>query len=206
MTNVIAYNSVTIFQKGINMSGYDNEIKIIGGVYKGKIIPINNAEGLRPTPARVRETIFSWINSNISNAKVLDLFAGSGALGFEALSRGATKVVLVEKNPNSASMLKNVANTLSSEQIDVVCSDAINYLENCRENFDIIFIDPPYKLDIYEQTLNLILKKNLIDDNSIIYVEMRNGSNQIVPGLECIREQTAGQAKYTLMKKSSLLF
>ena len=74
--------SVTIPKKGRNMSGYENEIKIIGGLYKGKILPVKSAEGLRPTPARVRETIFSWLSSNIENANVLDLFAGSGALCF----------------------------------------------------------------------------------------------------------------------------
>ena len=188
------------------MAGYENEIKIIGGLYKGKILPVKSAEGLRPTPARVRETIFSWLGSNIENANVLDLFAGSGALGFESLSRGAKKVTLVEMNPQTADSLKSVAQSFNSDNIEVIKANAINYLENTSQKFDVIFIDPPYKLDIYEKTLNLILKRNLIDENSVIYVEMRNGSNQIVPGLECIREQTAGQAKYTLMKKSSLLF
>ena len=188
------------------MAGYENEIKIIGGLYKGKLIPLKDAEGLRPTPARVRETIFSWLGTNIENAKVLDLFAGSGALGFEALSRGAAKVTLVEMNPQTVSTLNSVAETFKTDKIEVVKSDALSYLENTSQKFDVIFVDPPYKLDIYEKTLSLILKRNLIDDNSVIYVEMRNGSNQIVPGLECIREQTAGQAKYTLMKKSSLLF
>ncbi len=188
------------------MAAYENEVKIIGGTYRGKIIPIKGAEGLRPTPGRVRETIFSWLNSNITGAKVLDLFAGSGALGFEALSRGAAEVTLVEKNPTTASMLKRVAGEFTSSNVEVVRSDAIDYLMNTSHKFDIIFIDPPYRLDIYEETLKIILKRNLIDDNSILYVEMRNGSNQIVPGLEIIREQTAGQAKYTLMKKSSLLF
>ena len=188
------------------MAGYENEIKIIGGLYKGKIIPLKDAEGLRPTPARVRETIFTWLSGNIENASVLDLFAGSGALGFEALSRGADKVTLVEMNPQTVYTLKSVADTFKTDNVEVVKSDALSYLENTSEKFDVIFVDPPYKLDIYEKTLSLILKRNLIDENSVIYVEMRNGSNQIVPGLECIREQTAGQAKYTLMRKSSLLF
>lgn len=188
------------------MVGYENEIKIIGGLYKGKIIPLKDAEGLRPTPARVRETIFTWLSSNIENANVLDLFAGSGALGFESLSRGANKVTLVEMNPQTVSTLKGVADSFKTNKVDVIKADALSYLENASEKYDVIFVDPPYKLDIYESVLNLILKRNLINENSVIYVEMRNGSNQIVPGLECIREQTAGQAKYTLMKKSSLLF
>lgn len=188
------------------MAGYENEIKIIGGLYKGKLIPLKDAEGLRPTPARVRETIFTWLSGNIENARVLDLFAGSGALGFEALSRGADKVTLVEMNPQTVSTLKSVADTFKTDKVEVVKADALSYLENTSEKFNVIFVDPPYKLDIYEKTLSLILKRNLIDENSVIYVEMRNGSNQIVPGLECIREQTAGQAKYTLMRKSSLLF
>lgn len=188
------------------MVGYENEIKIIGGLYKGKIIPLKDAEGLRPTPARVRETIFTWLSSNIENANVLDLFAGSGALGFESLSRGANKVTLVEMNPQTVSTLKGVADSFKTNKVDVIKADALSYLENTSEKYDVIFVDPPYKLDIYESVLNLILKRNLINENSVIYVEMRNGSNQIVPGLECIREQTAGQAKYTLMKKSSLLF
>ena len=127
------------------MAGYENEIKIIGGLYKGKILPVKSAEGLRPTPARVRETIFSWLGSNIENANVLDLFAGSGALGFESLSRGAKKVTLVEMNPQTADSLKSVAQSFNSDNIEVIKANAINYLENTSQKFDVIFIGDDWK-------------------------------------------------------------
>ncbi len=189
------------------MSNYENETRIIAGLYKGKIIPVLDAEGLRPTPSKVRETIFSWLGDKVNDACVLDLFTGSGALGFEALSRKAKEVVMVELNPNACRSLKKTADSFNcGNKVLIHNTDALEFINSTTKKFDIIFVDPPYKLNIYEDVLSKILARNLIDDNSLVYVEMRNGSNHAVPGFEIVREQAAGQAKYSIWKKSSLLF
>lgn len=185
---------------------YENDVRILGGKFKGKLLPVLDVEGLRPTPSRVRETIFSWIKDSLGNAKVLDLFAGSGALGLEAYSRGAKDVTLVELDKDNSSNLKEIAKSMSYDEIHVINDDALHFLDNVSSTFNIVFIDPPYKLDIYEKVLEKLLDKNLIDDDSLIYVEMRNGSNKIVPCYEIIREENAGQSKYSLWTKSKLLF
>lgn len=185
---------------------YENDVRILGGKFKGKHLPVLEVEGLRPTPSRVRETIFSWLSNSIDNSNILDLFAGSGALGFEAYSRGAKEVTFVELDKENSSNLKEIAKRMNSKCIHVINDDALHFLDNTHSVFDIVFIDPPYKLDIYEDALSKLLKNNLIDDNSLIYVEMRNGSNKIVPGYEILREENTGQSKYSLWKKSKLLF
>lgn len=186
---------------------YENDVRILGGKFKGKLLPVLDIEGLRPTPSRVRETIFSWIGSSLDNAKILDLFAGSGALGFEAYSRGAQEVTLVELDKKNSLNLKEIAKSMNgSNCIKVINDDALHFLDNTDTVFDIVFIDPPYKLDIYEDVLTKLLNNNLIKETSLIYVEMRNGSNKIVPGYEIIREENAGQSKYSLWTKSKFLF
>ena len=113
----------------------DHEIRIIGGKYKGKLLKILDEKDLRPTTNRVRETIFSWLN-NIDNSNVLDLFAGSGALGFEAYSRGAKKVTLVELNKNTSKQLQAVADSINHKDLTVINSDAQEFLNNCNQQFD----------------------------------------------------------------------
>ena len=187
-------------------SNYSNYVKIIAGKYKGKILKVLDAEGLRPTPSRVRETVFTWIKDSLEGAKVLDLFAGSGALGFEAVSRGASSLTMIELDKNNAQNLKNTASGFKNENIIVHNTDALKFLENDTGTYDIVFVDPPYKLDVYSKVLSTLLKRKLINDSTLIYVEMRNGSNQAVPGFEIFKEECAGAAKYALWRKSQLLF
>lgn len=209
--NSFHFENLSLFNtsyRGLHMKNntYENDVRILGGKFKGKLLPVLDVEGLRPTTSRVRETIFSWIKDSLGNAKVLDLFAGSGALGLEAYSRGAKDVTLVELDKDNSSNLKEIAKSMSYDEIHVINDDALHFLDNVSSTFNIVFIDPPYKLDIYEKVLEKLLDKNLIDDDSLIYVEMRNGSNKIVPGYEIIREENAGQSKYSLWTKSKLLF
>ncbi len=185
---------------------YLNEVRIISGIFKGKKLNVLDLEGLRPTPEKVRETIFSWIGNRIYQARVLDLFAGSGALGLEAVSRGAASVFLIEKDQKNAANLKSQLKSFKDLDATLINTDAINFLENSNEVFDIVFIDPPYKLNLISPSLELLLSRNLITQDSLIYVEMRNGSNETVPGYEIIKEEVQGQVKYTLLKKSSFFF
>ena len=182
-------------------------VRIIGGKYKGKLLPVRNAEGLRPTPDRVKETVFTWLQNDIENASVLDLFAGSGALGFEALSRGAANITLVELDYHSFRLLCDQANSFDEkEKIHIINNDAIKYLDNCKEKFDVVFLDPPYKAHLLKPVLKLLLNNNIISDNTLLYVEMCTGDNESIAGYEKIKEQIAGQAKYSLWKKSSFIF
>ncbi len=182
-------------------------VRIIGGKYKGKLLKVRSAEGLRPTPDRVRETVFTWLQNDIEGAQVLDLFAGSGALGFEALSRGAACVTLVELNAENAELLRSQAQSFEDKaKVNIIRDDALNYLSACHHSFDIVFLDPPYKANLLKPALELLLKNDLISDSTLLYVEMNSGDNEAIAGYEKIREQVAGQAKYSLWKKSSFLF
>ncbi|MBO6258305.1 MAG: 16S rRNA (guanine(966)-N(2))-methyltransferase RsmD [Succinivibrio sp.] len=185
---------------------HSGEVRIIGGKLKGKLLPVYEAEGLRPTPDRVRETLFSWLDNYLDAANVLDLFAGSGALGFEAYSRGAAKVTLVEINEVNYRSLSKIASSIDNQAITVVNQDANNFLSNTHDVYDIVFLDPPYNSELLKNVLSSLVKNNLVNEQSVIYVEMRDGHNEAVPGYEIIREQSAGQAKYALWKKSSFLF
>ena len=185
---------------------YLNEVRIISGIFNGKKLNVLDLEGLRPTPEKVRETIFSWIGNRICQARVLDLFAGSGALGLEAVSRGAASVCLIEKDQKNAANLKSQLKSFKDLNATLINADAINFLENSNDVFDIVFIDPPYKLNLISPSLELLLSRNLITQDSFIYVEMRNGSNETVPGYEIIKEEVQGQVKYALLKKSSFFF
>ena len=128
-----------------------NHVRIIGGQFKRRSINFINADGLRPTPDRLRETLFNWLMANIYDAKVLDVCAGSGVLGFEALSRGASWVVMVEPNPTQARTLKHNADILklTSSHLSIINDTAQHALPTFSTPFDIIFIDPPYALDIW---------------------------------------------------------
>ena len=180
-----------------------NYVRIIAGKYKQKKLPVLNLEGLRPTPDIVRETIFNWIGNKVQNAVILDLFAGSGVLGFEAISRGASKLYSVEKNTAAASNLKEQAQNFS-EQICVFNQSAVDFLQNIKTQFDLIFLDPPYSSDLLQQCLPLLIDNQLIFDDSLLYVEMQAGNSTIVSGYQILQELTHGQVKYALWKKNTL--
>ena len=129
-----------------------NKLSIIGGNWRSRKISFEDAEGLRPTPARVRETLFNWLQYDIIGSRCLDLYAGSGALSFEAASRGAKSVVQVENNPVACRCLKTNALALKAEQIKVVQMDAFRYLAGDAQAFDIVFVDPPFNLNLAAQT------------------------------------------------------
>jgi 16S rRNA (guanine966-N2)-methyltransferase len=119
-------------------------IRIIGGEYRGRRIAVPDRPGLRPTPDRVRETLFNWLGQSLEGLSCLDLFAGSGALGFEAASRGAARVVMVEQDRAAFEVLKKTRDTIGARQVQLVLDDAFNYLKRTEESFDVVFLDPPF--------------------------------------------------------------
>ncbi len=133
-----------------------NTVRIIGGGWRSRLLEFPSAVGLRPTPDRVRETLFNWLGQDLNGMACLDLFAGSGALGFEALSRGAGSVVMVEKNPAVLRMLGENARKLGAQNLTVVRGDALEFARNTRSRFDVVFVDPPYGLGLQAAALSLL--------------------------------------------------
>jgi 16S rRNA (guanine966-N2)-methyltransferase len=150
----------------------NNTIRIIGGMYRGKKITFPTAEGLRPTSDRIRETLFNWLMHDIRGARCLDLFAGSGALGFEAHSRGASQVVLVERNPTVCQALRQTAAAFQSDQLTVVGQSATEYLQNPPYTaFDIIFVDPPFAhLDLFD-CVHALASDHFLKKGGLLYTE-----------------------------------
>ncbi|MDR2366050.1 MAG: 16S rRNA (guanine(966)-N(2))-methyltransferase RsmD [Zoogloeaceae bacterium] len=123
-----------------------NSLRIIGGQWRRRLVHFSDSAGLRPTPDRVRETLFNWIGQDLSGRACLDLFAGSGALGFEAASRGAARVVMVEKEARVTRVLRENAQRLKMpETVEFVTADALEFAVSCKTPFDVVFADPPYR-------------------------------------------------------------
>lgn len=180
-------------------------MRIIGGIHRGRKLSFPDAAGLRPTADRVRETLFNWLQNQVAGSRCLDLFAGSGALGFEAASRGAGLVVLVEAENSVAKNLKANAELLDMQQvISVIKSRAASWLQQYQgHNFNIVFLDPPFAQHLLPQTIELLASKDLIAENGYIYIERE--LNQQLPELpanwKVIRDKTAGQVAYSLIQR-----
>jgi 16S rRNA (guanine966-N2)-methyltransferase len=173
------------------------KIRIIGGVHRSRQLPVLDAKDLRPTLDRVKETLFNWLGQDLTGKICLDLFAGSGSLGFEASSRNAHKVVMVEQNSKVAQQLRNNIQLLKVEQIcQVLSSDAISYLKNTSEKFDVIFLDPPYQGDLLNRALASIF--NCLNPAALVYIEYET-EPAIPDNLITIKNGKAGTVKYALL-------
>ena len=183
-------------------------VRIISGRFKGKKLPVQDSQGLRPTTDRVKETLFNWLMFNVAGAQVLDCFAGSGSLGFEALSRDAASVTMIEKNAAAAKQLKQnlaqikqaAANADLTAQI--IEQDCLSYLQKSSQSFDLVFIDPPFRLGLAEQTCQLLATKQLVKPDSLVYVETEAElSTHFWPdNWQIIKEKKAGQVCYRLFE------
>ena len=161
---------VTRKKKPQRKNNHANILRIIGGDWRSRKLTFVDAIGLRPTPDRIRETLFNWLQGRVHGSRCLDLFAGSGALGLEALSRGAGELIFVEKNKAVATQLKRNLDALKSDAL-VYQDDALDFLQNQSQAFDIIFLDPPYRQGLLEKSLALINKQKLLQEHSLIYLE-----------------------------------
>jgi 16S rRNA (guanine966-N2)-methyltransferase len=188
-------------KKHLQKSKQSNTLRIIGGQWRSRKLQIINAEGMRPTPDRVRETLFNWLQNDIHDARCLDLFAGSGALGLEALSRGAKEVVFIEKNKAVAEQLRQNLKVLKSE-MSVTHMEALDYLNTQNKTaFDIIFLDPPYRKDLLLQSLNKLIEQRLIQPQTLIYLEHESEESFDWGdwGMTSFKEIQAGQVKSYLL-------
>ncbi len=132
-----------------------NQLRIIGGEWKRRVLPFASIEGLRPTPDRVRETLFNWLMWDIQKAHVLDICTGSGALGFEALSRGAASVYMIEPDKTQARFLKDNIQLLKAQNCHLINATAQQALPRLKEQFDVVFLDPPYSLNLWQELAHL---------------------------------------------------
>ncbi|MDZ7751627.1 MAG: 16S rRNA (guanine(966)-N(2))-methyltransferase RsmD [Gammaproteobacteria bacterium] len=182
--------------------GPAGQVRIIGGCWRGTRLPVVAGEGLRPTPDRVRETLFNWLGPRVAGARCLDLFAGSGVLGFEALSRGAAGAVLVERDPGAVERLRQGRERLDAAA-EVVHADALAWLAAAAPPFDIIFLDPPYGGGLLAASVKLIHRHGLAAPQGRIYME-DDSPDFTVPGdWSLIRQGNAGQVHFALAAPSA---
>jgi len=181
-------------------------MRIISGLARGTKLYTLEGENTRPTLDRVKEPLFSIIQNYIKDSVVLDLFAGSGALGLEALSRGAKKAVLCDKSYEAIEIIKkNINKTHFEEKTKVLCMDYKKCLSSVADKFDIIFIDPPYKLDIAVNSVEIILDNNLLSPDGIIIIETDEEEREIqkiknLSNIEIINLRTYGRVKLIFLK------
>lgn len=179
-----------------------NRVRIVGGEWRSRWIRFVDIEGLRPTPDRVRETVFNWLGQDLSGQACLDLFAGSGALGFEAASRGAREVVLVERDRHIAQSLEQNARALDPQfaRVAIVCSDALEFIRRDRRIYDVIFVDPPYGFWHEKKEARTILFEKLmprLSSGAQVYLEA-DIDLELPPDWQTIKNNRAGAVHYQL--------
>lgn len=182
-----------------------NQFRIIGGRHRGRRLHFPGTEGLRPTPDRVRETLFNWLMPVIAGARCLDLFAGSGALGIEAVSRGASRVVLVDCHAAVARQLRDNLALLDAGNAGVVQADALAFLAGTPEIFDVVFLDPPYGSELLAPCIARLEPGGWLADPAWIYLEAPAG--EALPALPANwtvqRSKRAGQVGYHLLRRTA---
>ena len=182
------------------------QLRIIGGEWRSRKLDFPHVEGLRPTPDRVRETLFNWLAPHIGGARVLDVFAGSGALFLEAMSRGAAKGVALDSNRDAISNIRENMGILRCTTGEVQQTNALNYLATpATEVFDVVFLDPPFNLDLLKPACDLLEQNGWLADNAWIYTESERRPSEL--GLPANwrlhREQKAGGVNYALWEREA---
>ncbi len=179
------------------MNSSKGRVRIIGGEYRSRMIRVPARAGLRPTPDRVRETLFNWLGQDLSGCACLDLFAGSGALGFEAASRGAARVVMVEKDRATLAALERSRAALGAAQVRIVAADAAAFLARPGERFEVVFVDPPFRQNAVPAILASLVAR--LQPGARVYVEADAPVTAAAPWAE-LRRGKAGQVSYQLLR------
>ena len=180
------------------------QLRVIGGQWRGRKLQFPDRPGLRPTGDRIRETLFNWLGPHLHNARCLDLFAGSGALGIEALSRGAAHCDFVDADGEAITTVGHHLNTLDATECSTVnCDIAARYLHQTNDTWDIVFVDPPFDARLGESTLTLLADSDRLAEASRVYFETSRSQPEPVPeGLyEVLREKTTGDVCYRLLSR-----
>lgn len=177
------------------------QVRIIGGEWRGRKLKVPAVTNLRPTPDRVRETLFNWLAPVIAGAHCLDAFAGSGVLGFEALSRGAAQVVMVDESMVAVKTLQEQAAIFKTQQASIYCARIPAQLQKPQKLFDIVFLDPPYQQDLLLPTCFYLEEQSFLADEAYIYLEAKAslGENELPANWNLLKSKKAGQVAYHLV-------
>jgi 16S rRNA (guanine966-N2)-methyltransferase len=180
-------------------------LRIIGGTWRGRKLRFPDAEAIRPTPDRVRETLFNWIGPRAVGARGLDLFAGSGALGLELISRGASSVVFVERDAVAARELRNLLTTWGAAGAQVDQADAVRWLSTHARPFDIVFLDPPFAAGLLEEVAQKLESGGWLAPHALIYVESpaRDELPPVPAAWKVLKSKRAGEVGYHLLERAA---
>ena len=187
-------------------SGKLHAIRIIGGDWKRTPLPVLDLDGLRPTPDRVRETLFNWLGQRLDGQHCLDLFAGSGALGFEAASRGAARVLMVERHARAAGQLRANQQRLEARMIEIAEADGLRLAASLAPgSFDVVFLDPPFDADLLDKALAVTVP--LVRADGYLYVEsgeaLEPAAHESLAGWEVVRQGKAGAVHFHLLQREN---
>jgi len=191
-------------------SATPSSVRIIGGAWRGRKLEFPAIEGLRPTPDRVRETLFNWLQNYLPGARCLDLFSGSGALGLEALSRGAASVTFVDQAPEVINQLRSNLNTLKAQNAELIGRSAPEWLQqrpvNEEVRYDLVFMDPPFRKGLAAPVCTLLEQRQMLADGALIYLETETELQleQLPQNWQLYREKQAGQVAYRLFIRQAV--
>jgi 16S rRNA (guanine966-N2)-methyltransferase len=182
-----------------------NEIRIIAGQWRSRKLRFPDAEGLRPTPDRVRETLFNWLRHDVEHARCLDIYAGSGALGFEAASRGAGRVVLVESDAKVFAALEQNRRLLDAAEVHCVRADVARYLAGAAERFDVVFLDPPFRKNLVISACETLESRGWLAPRAKVYVETEREWSPagLPPHWRLLKNGMAGEVAYHLYERTT---
>lgn len=181
-------------------------MRIIGGNWRGRRLPVADVPGLRPSGDRGREVLFNWLQAQVRGATCVDLFAGTGALGLEAASRGARQVTLVEKSRAAARQLRDNLAKLEAPHCQVVCADALDWLSSGQcPTADLVFVDPPFDSDLQGPVLDLLATQGCLSDDGLVYVECARLSPPVLSATDwrVMRDKELGEVRMLLLKKTA---
>lgn len=174
-------------------------LRVIGGIWRSRVVEFSDAQGLRPTPDRVRQTVFDWLAPRIEGARCLDLYAGSGAMGIEALSRGASHACFVDRGrPQIDAISRSLESLQALDSARLVCAEAKSFVQSDHHQYNAIFVDPPYASDELEAVVPLLEPLLAIDHR--VYVEWTGPRPTFPPAWEWLREKQAGRVSFGLLK------
>jgi 16S rRNA (guanine966-N2)-methyltransferase len=181
-----------------------NEVRIIGGNWRGRKLSFPSAPGLRPSLGRVRETLFNWLRDEVADSRCLDLYAGSGALGFEALSRGAAEVTFVDRDPKVVKALQGNAARLNAQGCIIIRSVARKFLARAEAPWDIVFLDPPFAGGDLATTLDELQQRNLLSLRGLVYFEVSRRAKLELRGWTPVKESAVGESRFGLLAPAAL--
>jgi 16S rRNA (guanine966-N2)-methyltransferase len=189
----------------VNSRKNPNRVRIIGGQWRSRVLQFPETPGLRPTGDRVRETLFNWLQFQITGARCLDLFAGSGVLGFEAISRGAAQVTSLETDNKAAAAIRANCHLLGTDKLNLVQTPAPDWLQHANPaRHDIVFLDPPFAAGLHESCCTLLDKRGWLAPGALVYIEAAQApSTFTLPATwTLLREKRAGEVYYSLFSTS----